>query len=736
MSLLNLKTTKHILFPIPLISIVIFLIYKDILIGSAILNSDFFNYFNNFIILKKQIEIDGFYTFSWYWKEYLGYPANYQLNSNYSVLHNFYLLFCILFNLDLKEIFYGYQLLVISTLGLTSYFFCLFLNKSIFKINFYLSIVCSLFLLTAFTMLSFLNAAGLIFSLFWIIIFFFLCERFYETKRLKYIYLIIFSFFQVIYCLAFEYLYFAFPLFLYLLIIDKRYLLVFSFFKELQVNQFFYLFFFSFLHFLPLLTFIDFLGSSTRNLSDDSSNNFDIYWNFIKINSTYYFFYGYHLIICLFTSILLIKDFSHKSKYILLLSTIYLFLLLGNKTIFYNLLEIIPFFSNARSLYKVSPFILISLILLYANFFQEIKTKHLNYKKILFIFMIINLIHFISPGKDIFYQGWRGFTILNLFIILFFLSLKYKLFHLVTFLLLIFSIISTDKNNFAFKYNLNKLSFLESNKIDIFLEEEYLKNDFRVIYSTPLIQNYITSIKNYENLGGYQALSYQYPNMISKDTESSPENYNVKYLISTDSELKEKYPKLDISLKRIFLEKSEKILFNYSKDLIKIYVYETNKFKSKYKIIHTNNLIKTKSYECLQESISTNDKILCVEEKDIKIIKNYFINKDYKENIYIKTIKNDYLNIDLDEKVLILSSINFHKNLKLKNKTNNINIYNINNKLAFFLEKGENAVSIKFEPIFFGFNFKMIFNIIILMFNLLFCWFIMNILKIILSKTD
>ena len=224
--------------------------------------------------------------------------------------------------------------------------------------------------------------------------------------------------------------------------------------------------------------------------------------------------------------------------------------------------------------------------------------------------------------------------------------------------------------------------------------------------------------------------------MISKEMESNPENFNVKYFISTDSEFKEKYPKLDISLKKILIEKSDKILFNFSEDFTKIYIFETNRFKSKYKIINTNNLIKIKSYECLQKSISTNDKILCVDEKDIRIIKNYFIKKDSKENVFIKTIKNDYLNIDLDEKALILSSINFHKNLKLKNKTNYINIYNINNKLAFFLDKGKNSVRIKFEPIFFGINFKIILNTTVLIFNLLFCWFIINILKIILSKTD
>ena len=64
--------------------------------------------------------------------------------------------------------------------------------------------------------------------------------------------------------------------------------------------------------------------------------------------------------------------------------------------------------------------------------------------------------------------------------------------------------------------------------------------------------------------------------MISKQTEKKPEYYNVKYIISTDEKLKKKYPELGISLKKVFLEKSEKILFNFSNDLTKVYLYETN----------------------------------------------------------------------------------------------------------------------------------------------------------------
>ena len=86
MKVSNNTIIKNILIPFSLITIIIFLIYKDIFAGSAILNSDFFNYFNNFVILKEQIELNRFYTFEWYWKELLGFPANYQLNSNFSVL--------------------------------------------------------------------------------------------------------------------------------------------------------------------------------------------------------------------------------------------------------------------------------------------------------------------------------------------------------------------------------------------------------------------------------------------------------------------------------------------------------------------------------------------------------------------------------------------------------------------------------------------------------------------------
>ena len=736
MKVLNNIIIKNILIPFSLITIIIFVIYKDIFSGSAILNSDFFNYFNNFVILKKQIELNGFYTFGWYWKELLGFPANYQLNSNFSVLHNFYLLICVLLNLDLKNIFYYYQIFVISALGLTSYCFFLFLNKSIFKIDYYLSLVGGLFLLTAFTLMSFLNAAGLIFSLLWTIIFFVFFEKFYETQKVKYLYLIIFSFFQIVYCLAFEYLYFSVPLFIYLILINKRYLLIFNFLKKSYKYHYFVLSIYILINFLPLLTIIDFFSGSLRNAPSSPSNNFDIYWNFFKININYYFFYGYHLIICFFTSVLLFKHLSQQVKYILLLNIVYFLLLLGNKTIFYNFLEAIPFFSSSRSMYKISPFILICLILLYVKFFQEIKINYLNYKKIFLVTAIINLLYYLSPGKNIFDHNILGIIFLNIFIFLFFLSFKFKSIQLILFIPLLFSIIAVDKKNFSFKYNLNDLSFIEKNKIDIFLENEYLKNDFRVIYSTPLIQHYITSIKNYENLYGYQSLSYQYSNMIGKDTEKKPEIYNVKYFISTDSNLKERYPKLNISLKKTILEKSNKILFNFSNEFTKIYIYEISDFKSKYKIINNYDSIIEKTNECIKNSIVSNDKILCTEKKNIVVFKNFFSKKEKKENKYIKKIKNNYFTVNFNEKNLILTSINFHKNLKVRENNKYITTYNINNKLAFLLEEGSNIIELEFEPIFFDINFKIILNLIVLTFCILFCFLLSTFFKLIFKSSN
>ena len=145
--------------------------------------------------------------------------------------------------------------------------------------------------------------------------------------------------------------------------------------------------------------------------------------------------------------------------------------------------------------------------------------------------------------------------------------------------------------------------------------------------------------------------------------------------------------------------------------------------------------IKIRSKECLISSITSNDDVLCVYKKDIKIIKSYFLNKSNKKNVFIKTVKNNYLKTELEEKELILSSINFHKNLKVKNGGKYLNTYNINNKLAFFLEEGKHEVSIKFEPIFFNINFKIIYNIIILIFGFVFFWFLISNFKIKLVKT-
>tara|TARA_B100000131_G_scaffold318700_1_gene363087 strand:- start:1688 stop:2362 length:675 start_codon:yes stop_codon:yes gene_type:complete len=224
--------------------------------------------------------------------------------------------------------------------------------------------------------------------------------------------------------------------------------------------------------------------------------------------------------------------------------------------------------------------------------------------------------------------------------------------------------------------------------------------------------------------------------MIGKDTEKKPEIYNVKYFISTDSNLKERYPKLNISLKKTILEKSNKILFNFSNEFTKIYIYEISDFKSKYKIINNYDSIIEKTNECIKNSIVSNDKILCTEKKNIVVFKNFFSKKEKKENTYIKTIKNNYFTVNFNEKNLILTSINFHKNLKVRENNKYITTYNINNKLAFLLEEGSNIIELEFEPIFFDINFKIILNLIVLTFCILFCFLLSTFFKLIFKSSN